>query len=86
MHRRLRRRIIMYAVAATATVVAIPAAAFYFSAPAADPLANTLRDYGFLPIKPASNLMSVGSLYYVDAEVKDFKAICHARSPISKAS
>jgi hypothetical protein len=31
-----------------------------------------------VPIKPPSNLMSVGSLYYVDAEVRDFTAICDA--------
>jgi hypothetical protein len=72
------RRTMVYAIAATATVIAIPAAAHYLWRPGAtDPLGQTLRDYGFLPIKPASNLMRVGSLYYVDAEVKDFKAICH---------
>jgi hypothetical protein len=31
-----------------------------------------------VPINPPSNLMNVGSLYYVDSRVKDFRAICNA--------
>jgi hypothetical protein len=58
--------------------VAIPAASYYITKSAGDPLDETLRGYGFLPITPPSNLMSVGSLYYVDAAVKDFKTICPA--------
>jgi len=72
------RRMTLFALAATATTVAAPLAAFYESTPSNDPLGDTLRQYGFQPINPPSNLMSVGSLYYVDAEVRDFKAICHA--------
>jgi len=68
----------MLALAAAVTTVAVPSAAYYLTIPGGDPLANTLREYGFVPINPPSNLMYVGSLYYVDPEVKDFKAICHA--------
>lgn len=71
------RKLLLLAVTGTAAVVAIPATAFYLSTPGKDPLGDTLRDYSFLPIKPASNLMSVGSLYYVDSQVREFKAICH---------
>ena len=42
------------------------------------PLGDTLRNYGYVPINPPSNLMNVGSLYYVDSRVKDFRAICNA--------
>ncbi|MCA1457609.1 hypothetical protein I6F35_31190 [Bradyrhizobium sp. BRP22] len=72
------RTMTMLALAAVAVTVAVPAGAFYLTRPSEDPLGDTLRGYGFVPINPPSNLMEVGSLYYVDAEVKEFKAICHA--------
>jgi hypothetical protein len=72
------RRITMLALAAIVTTTAVPSAAYYITRPSDDPLGDTLRRYGFVPINPPSNLMNVGSLYYVDAAVKDFKAICHA--------
>ena len=68
----------MLAIAATVTAAAVPAAAYYLTKPSDSPLDDTLREYGFVPINPPSNLMNVGSLYYVDSKVKDFKAICHA--------
>ena len=68
----------MLALATTVTTVAVPAAAYYSTRPSDYTLGDTMRQYGFVPINPPSNLMNVGSLYYVDAEVKDFKAICHA--------
>jgi len=68
----------MLVLAGTVATVAVPSAAYYGTRPSEDPLSDTLRAYGFVPINPPSNLMAVGSLYYVDAEVKDFKAICHA--------
>jgi hypothetical protein len=73
------QRVIMLAIAMTIAAVAVPSAVYYhLTRPGDDPLGDTLRGYGFVPIKPPSNLMNVGSLYYVDAAVKDFKAICHA--------
>ena len=72
------RKMTMLALAATVMTVAVPATAYYWTSPGEDPLGDTLRHYGFVPINPPSNLMNVGSLYYVDSEVKDFKAICHA--------
>jgi hypothetical protein len=72
------QRMTMLALAATMTTVAVPSAVYYLTIPSGDPLADTLREYGFVPIHPPSNLMYVGSLYYVDPEVKYFKAICHA--------
>jgi hypothetical protein len=83
----MRRTIIIALVATMTAVVAVPAAAYYLSSGDEDPLSNTLRGYGFVPIKPPSNLMKVGSLYYVDAAVRDFKAICHpARSDLTVAN
>jgi hypothetical protein len=72
------RTAIKLAIATAIAAVAIPLAAYSWPRSGDDPLGDTLRGYGFVPIKPPSNLMNVGSLYYVDAEVKDFKAICDA--------
>jgi hypothetical protein len=68
----------MIALAVTVTATAVPAAAYYLTKPSNDALGDMLRRYGFVPIAPPSNLMNVGSLYYVDASVRDFKAICDA--------
>jgi hypothetical protein len=61
-----------------AAVLAVPSAAYYITTPSNDPLGDTLRGYGFVPINPPSNLMTVGSLYYVDSKVRDFTTICTA--------
>jgi hypothetical protein len=72
------RRTIALTIAATLATVAVPAAAYYWTRPGEDPLGDTLRGWGFLPVNPPSNLMNVGSLYYVDTAAREFKAICHA--------
>jgi len=77
------RKAMMLAVVVTMASVAIPAAAFYLTKPGDDALGETLRSYGYLPIKPPSNLMNVGSLYYVDAAARSFTPICEvAKSDI----
>jgi hypothetical protein len=70
------RKMTMLALAAA--VLAVPSAAYYMTIPSNDPLGDTLRGYGFVPINPPSNLMTVGSLYYVDSKVRDFTTICPA--------
>ena len=70
------RKMIM--LASAAAVLAVPSAAYYITIPSNDPLGDTLRGYGFVPINPPSNLMTVGSLYYVDSKVRDFTTICTA--------
>jgi len=70
------RKTILLALAATMASVAIPAAAYYLTRPNDDALTDALRKYGFLPITPPSTLMSVGSLYYVDAAARRFTPIC----------
>jgi hypothetical protein len=80
------RTMTMLALAATVTTTTVPAAAYYWTMPGDDPLGDTLRRYGFVPINPPSNLMNVGSLYYVDSKVKDFKAICNAEQDDLKDS
>ena len=70
------RKVIMLALAAA--VLAVPSAAYFITTPSNDPLGDTLRGYGFVPINPPSNLMTVGSLYYVDSKVRDFTTICTA--------
>ena len=70
------RKTIMLAL--SAAVLAVPPAAYYVTTPSNDPLGDTLRGYGFVPINPPSNLMTVGSLYYVESKVRDFTTICTA--------
>ena len=65
--------------AALGTVV-VPALAYSLMTPSdGDPMGETLREVGFVRVPLPSNLMNVGSLYYVDAGLKDFKTACHAR-------
>jgi hypothetical protein len=72
----MMRKMIM--LASAAAVLAVPSAAYYMTIPTNDPLGDALRGYGFVPINPPSNLMTVGSLYYVDSRVRDFTTICTA--------
>jgi hypothetical protein len=72
------RKTLALAVAATLAGVAVPASAYYWSKPTDDGLSRTLLGLGFMPITPPSNLMSVGSLYYVDPETRFFKTVCQA--------
>jgi len=70
-------KMIVYGLAAVAVSAAAPAVAEYVTRPSDDPVGAVLRGYGFAPVNPPSTLMSVGSLYYVDADVRSFTAICH---------
>jgi hypothetical protein len=45
----------MLALAATVTTAAVPSAAYYWTRPGDDPLGDTLRGYGFVPINPPSD-------------------------------
>src|SRR5882757_5513685 len=75
------RKAIVAALAVTFVGVAARAGAYYWDylgRGSDDGLQRTLRALGFLPLALPSNLMSVGSLYYVDSDVRFFKAICHA--------
>jgi hypothetical protein len=72
----LRARLI--AVASIVVVTAVPATDYFISQPSSDPLSQRMRDYNFFPLRPPSNLMDVGSLYYVSPDVSDFKQICAA--------
>src|SRR6188508_1681016 len=74
----MMRKTVMFALAATLAGVAVPASAYYWSKPTDDGLRRTLRGLGFIPFTPPSNLVSVGSLYYVDPQARFFKTVCHA--------
>jgi hypothetical protein len=76
------RKVVKLALAATIATIAVPAAAYYLTTPDDDdPMAETLREFGFVRVPLASNLMNVGSLYYIDAGLKDFKTTCHVGKP-----
>jgi hypothetical protein len=65
-------------IALAAVFAAAPAAAYISTVPPEDPIGDVLKNYGYLPINPPSNLMTVGSIYYVDSNLKGFFAICDA--------
>jgi len=73
------RKIILVGFAAVVGIAAVPVGDYFLSRPdaAESPLAQPLRQYRFVPIEPPSNLMELGSLYYVDAAAMEFTAICH---------
>jgi hypothetical protein len=70
----LNRHIFAAAIVLIATTV--PGVWYFSSRPSEDELNHTLRSLGYLPITPPSNLMNLGSLYYVDPDVKFFKTLC----------
>lgn len=72
------RKTLLVAIAVTLAGVAVPASAYYWSKPTEDALGRTMRGLGFMPLTPPSNLVSVGSLYYVDPQARFFKTVCHA--------
>ena len=72
------KRATMLSLAALMTVVIVPAAAHYLAKPGSDPLDDTLRAYDFRRINPPSNLVTVGSLYYIDPAGKHYTSICAA--------
>jgi hypothetical protein len=57
---------------------AAAAAAYEWNKPSSDPLDDTLREYHFRRINPPSNLLTVGTLYYVDPAGKSYTLICQA--------
>jgi hypothetical protein len=75
-----KRNAIMLALAATMTAVAVPAAAYYLTAPSDDEYAKTMRGLGFMPIPLPSDLITVGALYYVDPSARYFRTACALES------
>jgi hypothetical protein len=73
------RKAFKIVLAAALGTVVVPALGYSLMTPSdADPMGQTLREIGFVRVPLPSNLMNVGSLYYVDAGLKDFKTACHA--------
>jgi hypothetical protein len=75
------RRTTLLVLVLAATAAAAPATYYfnsYLTSSSEDPLVVTMHEYGFLPIRPPSNLLQVGSLYFVDPVVGSFTAICNA--------
>src|ERR1700730_9124089 len=75
------KRAIVLAMAVTLVGTAAIAATYEWNKPtSSDPFDNTLRQYHFRGIHPPSNLLTVGSLYYVDAAGR-YTRICPAQKP-----
>src|SRR3984893_4007610 len=54
------------------------ASAYEWNKPSSDPLDDTLREYQIRRINPPSNLLTLGTLYYVDPAGKSYTLICPA--------
>lgn len=74
-----KRHILAGALALIATII-VPGAWYFNSRPSEDELNDTLKALGYLPITPPSNLLNLGSLYYVDRDAKFFKTLCAVES------
>jgi hypothetical protein len=75
------RKAFKIVLAAAVGTVVVPALGYSLMTPSdEDPMGQTLREIGFVRVPLPSNLMNVGSLYYVDAGLTDFKTACHAAS------
>lgn len=72
------RRLITSGVLVAAAAVGVPALYHYWTQPAEDQLTIVLRDFGFWKNHPPTDNMTVGSIYYVDPEVRFFSVICRA--------
>jgi hypothetical protein len=72
------RKTVLFALAVAGTAVAVPALAHYLGQPSNDPLGDTLRGFGFLPLSLPTEHMRVGSLYYIDSSVRHFHVVCSA--------
>lgn len=57
--------------------------AYFFSSSETDDLGLALRDYSFLPIKPASKLHTVGAIYFIDPDLSTFTQLCSPSKEIS---
>jgi hypothetical protein len=73
------RKTLKLVLAAALGTVVVPTLAYLAFPSDEDPMGETLSELGFVRVPLPSNLMNVGSLYYVDAGLKDFKTACHAR-------
>ena len=72
------KRAVLLAMAVMLVGTAAAAATYEWNKPTgSDPFDDTLRQYHFRGIHPPSNLLTVGSLYYVD-RAGDYHAICNA--------
>jgi hypothetical protein len=71
-------RAFLFSLAAMVAGTMTAAAAYEWNKPSTDPLDDTLREYHFRRINPPSNLITLGTLYYVDPVAKSYTLICAA--------
>jgi hypothetical protein len=69
-----------YIVGALLACVGVPSLLYIAAKPSyeQDKLEEMLNGIGFLPIKPPSNLLTLGSIYAIDQQVRFFQLICPA--------
>jgi hypothetical protein len=59
-------------------VIALPIAWWLIQMPRFDEPGDTIIKYGYIPRTPPVNFMRVGSIYYIDPELKHLYSICDA--------
>ena len=79
----MRKTLKLVLAAALGTVV-VPTLAYLAFPSDEDPMGETLSELGFVRVPLPSNLMNVGSLYYVDAGLKDQLA-AHLQPIVARA-
>jgi hypothetical protein len=72
------RKPIVVSVVVLAAAIMVPLVVSLVHGPSKDPLGDKLHAFGFFPVRPASTLVGVGSLYYVSSDARRFTAICNA--------
>jgi len=58
--------------------------AYFFYNAETDDLVIALRDYSFLPVKPASKLHTVGAIYFIEPDLSTFTQLCSPPKEISE--
>src|SRR5215218_6431877 len=71
-------RKIIHALVLTALLALVPGIYFFDKLSPDHELDKTLKEMGFLPVNPPSNLLGIGSLFHVDPKVKLFRTVCRA--------
>jgi hypothetical protein len=71
-------RKIIHALVLTALLALVPGIYFFDKLSPDHELEKTLKEMGFLPVNPPSNLLGIGSLFHVDPKVKFFRTVCRA--------
>ena len=60
--------------------IGVVATGYAVSRPSHNQLGDTLRSFGYLPLPLPTSKLGLGSLYYIDSNVRYFDVVCAARA------